>query len=307
MEQIELHAQEDGVRLDVFLAACDRIGGRSAAQRLIEAGAVREICGGKPLKKNHRVEAGQTFLVTLPDPEPLALMPEDIPLDIVYEDEDVIVINKPKGLVVHPAPGHPDGTLVNALLYHCGDSLSGIGGERRPGIVHRIDKDTSGLLIAAKNDMAHRSLSQQLKDRSLSRVYEALVCGLLKQQEGTVALSVGRHPVDRQRMAANVRGGREAVTHWQVIRRYQDVTHVRCMLETGRTHQIRVHMAAISRPILGDSVYGGKTALRYGQTTQCLHARRLKFIHPRTGRPMELECPLPDYFLQLLDRLEKIC
>ena len=221
----------------------------------------------------------------------------------VIEDDDVIVVNKPKGLVVHPAPGHPDGTLVNALLHHCGDSLSGIGGEKRPGIVHRIDRDTSGLIIAAKNDRAHLALAAQLQDHSLARVYEAVAVGSFREDSGTVDAPIGRHPVDRKRMAVEPRTGRPAVTHWSVLARYRGFTHVECRLETGRTHQIRVHLASIGHPLLGDTVYGSRKPWP-GLAGQCLHARRLKFTHPSTGRPVELECPLPDWFQTVLRKLE---
>ena len=228
--------------------------------------------------------------------------PEDIPLDVVYEDGDVIVVNKPRGLVVHPAPGHPDGTLVNALLFHCGDSLSGIGGEKRPGIVHRIDRDTSGLLIVAKNDFAHQALSAQLQDRTLSRVYEAVVRGRLREDSGTINRPVGRHPTDRKRMAVTEKNSRPAVTHWTALARYAAYTHVQCRLETGRTHQIRVHMASIGHPLLGDGVYGAPCPEK-GLEGQCLHARELKFIHPRTGEAMHLVTDLPEWFCDVLSRL----
>ena len=231
-----------------------------------------------------------------------AAVAQGIPLDIVYEDGDLIVVNKPRGLVVHPAPGHPDGTLVNALLHHCGGSLSGIGGEQRPGIVHRIDRDTSGLLIVAKNDFAHRSLSAQLADRSLSRIYEAVVHGGFRADSGTVDAPIGRHPADRKRMAVTEKNSRRAVTHWEVIERYAGYTHIRCKLETGRTHQIRVHMAHIGHPLLGDMVYGAGKSEK-GLEGQCLHARTLKFIHPRTGEHVELTSPLPEYFTGVLSRL----
>ena len=247
---------------------------------------------------------GKTVSVELPEPEAVDIVPQNIPLDVVYEDEDVIVVNKPKGLVVHPAPGHPDGTLVNALLYHCGDSLSGINGELRPGIVHRIDRDTSGLIIAAKNDAAHLALSAQLKDHSLSRTYECLVTGNMKQDSGTVDAPIGRHPVDRKRMAVVRQGGREAVTHWEVIARYRGVTHLRCRLETGRTHQIRVHLAYIGHPILGDTVYGAKKPVP-GLTGQCLHATALEFIHPAPGQKISLACPLPEEFTRMLEKLQR--
>ena len=272
---------------------------RSAAQRLLEEGRV--LLRGAPVRKNYRCAAGDCFLLSLPEAEEVPLLPQDIPLDVVYEDGDVIVVNKPRGLVVHPAPGHPDGTLVNALLFHCGDSLSGIGGEKRPGIVHRIDKDTSGLLIVAKNDFAHQALSGQLADRSLSRIYEAVVRGNLREDTGTVSKPIGRHPTDRKRMAV-LPGGRPAVTHWEVLARYRGYTHIRCRLETGRTHQIRVHMASLGHPLLGDETYGAPAPDK-GLSGQCLHARELKFIHPRTGEPVHLETELPDYFTEVLSRL----
>jgi len=239
--------------------------------------------------------------VELPDPEPTEVCPQDIPLDVVYEDDDVIVVNKPKGLVVHPAPGHPDGTLVNALLHHCGSSLSGIGGVLRPGIVHRIDRDTSGLIIAAKNDFAHQKLAAQLLDHTLARTYECIVAGNLKEGSGTVDAPIGRCPADRKKQAV-VPDGRRAVTHWEVVARYPGFTHVRCRLETGRTHQIRVHMAYLGHPILGDTVYGAKKPVP-GLQGQCLHAVGLRFIHPRTGKPVELSCPLPEEFCRQLHRL----
>jgi len=301
---IKLSADESGARLDAFLAARLKGVTRSAAVRLIETGAVE--VNGEKAKKNYRVTDGDELTVTLPDVEEIPLTPQDIALDVVYEDGDVIVVNKPRGMVVHPAPGHADGTLVNALMYHCGDSLSGIGGEKRPGIVHRIDKDTSGLIIAAKNDMAHLSLASQLADRSLSRVYEAVVHGSFSQDSGTVSAPIGRHPTDRKRMAVTERGAsRAAVTHWEVIARYNGWTHIRCRLETGRTHQIRVHMAHIGHPVLGDLVYGAKKPEK-GLAGQCLHARELKFIHPRSGERIELTSELPEYFTEVLARLGNI-
>ena len=288
-----------GVRLDAFLSA-DGALTRSQAARLIAEGRVR--VNGKPAAKSARLSGGETVTVDVPQLRETALPPQDIPLDVVYEDDDVIVVNKPTGLVVHPAPGHPDGTLVNALLHHCGDSLSGIGGEKRPGIVHRIDRDTSGLIIAAKNDAAHLALSAQLKDHSLSRTYECLVTGNMKQDSGTVDAPIGRSSADRKKMAV-VPTGRRAVTHWEVAARYPGVTHLRCRLETGRTHQIRVHMAYIGHPILGDTVYGAKKPVP-GLTGQCLHAAGLRFIHPRTGEPVELHCPLPPEFTAMLQKLQ---
>lgn len=297
---MEFTAAQDGLRVDVFLAGCLPELTRSAVQRLLAEGGV--TCGGAPVRKNARTEAGAVYAVTLPEARPVETAAQDIPLDIVYEDGDVLVINKPKGLVVHPAAGHEDGTLVNALLYHCGDSLSGVGGERRPGIVHRIDRDTSGLIIAAKNDAAHLALSAQLKDHSLSRTYECLVTGNMKQDSGTVDAPIGRSSADRKKMAV-VPTGRRAVTHWEVVARYPGVTHLRCRLETGRTHQIRVHMAYIGHPILGDTVYGAKKPVP-GLTGQCLHATGLRFVHPRTGEPVELHCPLPPEFTAMLQKLQ---
>lgn len=301
-EHIEITAEESGERIDALLARLVPELTRSAAQRLLEEGLV--TLRGVPVKKNRRTEPGEVYAALLPEPELPEPEPQDIPLDIVYEDADVVVVNKPRGMVVHPAPGHPDGTLVNALLWHCGESLSGVGGERRPGIVHRIDKDTSGLIIAAKNDFAHLALSAQLADRSLSRVYEAVARGEFREESGTVDAPIGRHPTERKRMAVTERGSRPAVTHWEVIARYRGWTHIRCRLETGRTHQIRVHMAYIGHPLLGDMVYGAKKPER-GLEGQCLHARELKFLHPRTGEAIHLSTELPEYFQQVLASLPR--
>ena len=302
MEQRRLTASEShaGTRLDSFLAGELEGVTRSAAQRLIEEGRV--LVDGRPAAKSCRLAGGETISVELPEPEETQVLPQDIPLDVVYEDEDVIVVNKPAGLVVHPAPGHPDGTLVNALLHHCGDSLSGVGGEKRPGIVHRIDRDTSGLIIAAKNDFAHQALAAQLQDHSLARTYEAVVVGNLRQDSGTVDAPIGRHHTDRKKMAVTDRGGSNAVTHYEVLERFAGYTHIRCRLETGRTHQIRVHMAYIGHPIYGDTVYGAKKPAP-GMTGQCLHAVGLRFVHPRTGEPVELSCPLNDEFERFLRKL----
>ena len=267
--------EEDGLRLDRFLADVLEELSRSQIQRLLEEGAVRR--DGRPVRKSDRTAAGTRYEVEVPPPKELGILPENIPLDVAYEDGDIIVINKPKGLVVHPAAGHWSGTLVNALLYHCKD-LSGIGGTLRPGIVHRIDKDTSGLLIAAKNDFAHQALAAQLKDHSLARTYEAIVCGSVREDRGTVSAPIGRSPADRKKMAV-VPDGREAVTHWEVVGRYRGYTHLRLRLETGRTHQIRVHMAWRSHPILGDTVDGHKTP-ELGQSSQGLPARALTCRHP---------------------------
>lgn len=303
MEPILLRASEESKnqRLDAFLASSLDGLTRSQATRLIESGEV--AVDGKAVSKSYKLAGGEDIAVTLPEPEPVEAVPQDIPLDVVYEDADVIVVNKPSGMVVHPAPGHPDGTLVNALLYHCAGTLSGVGGALRPGIVHRIDRDTSGLIIAAKNDAAHQYLSAQLADHTLARTYECIVVGALREDRGTVDAPIARHPTDRKRMAV-VAGGREAVTHWEVIARYPGYTHVRCRLETGRTHQIRVHMAYIGHPILGDTVYGAKKEVP-GLTGQCLHAVGLRFLHPRTHEVMELSCPLPEEFTRMLQKIRK--
>ena len=302
MEPILLQTSEAdaGTRLDACLARAIEDLTRSAAAKAVEDGRV--LVNGKAPNKSYKLTGHEQIEFTPEEPAPIDAVPQDIPLDVVYEDDDVIVVNKPTGLVVHPAPGHPDGTLVNALLHHCGDSLSGIGGEKRPGIVHRIDRDTSGLIIAAKNDAAHLALSAQLKDHSLSRTYECLVTGNMKQDSGTVDAPIGRSSADRKKMAV-VTTGRRAVTHWEVVARYPGVTHLRCRLETGRTHQIRVHMAYIGHPILGDTVYGAKKPVP-GLTGQCLHATGLRFIHPRTGEPVELHCPLPPEFTAMLQKLQ---
>ncbi len=298
---MKLRAETSGQRLDIFLAAAVPELTRSAAQRLLEQGNV--TLDGAPLKKNARTEAGAEYELSLPELRETELVAQDIPLDVVYEDADVLVVNKPKGLVVHPAAGHEDGTLVNALLHHCGESLSGINGEKRPGIVHRIDMDTSGLLIVAKNDFAHRSLSDQLKDHTLRRTYECIVRGSFREDSGTVNAPIGRDPRDRKRMAVTERNSRPAVTHWTVLARYGQYTHLQCRLETGRTHQIRVHMAYINHPIAGDPLYGVRKP-ELGLTSQCLHARALTFRHPRTGEEITVTCPLPEEFERALEKLK---
>ena len=300
MTPLRLKVDAPGQRADQFLAAALPQLTRSAAQKLLEEGAV--TLNGRPVKKNYKTAPEDELVVVLPDPAPVDILPQDIPLDVVYEDEDVIAVNKPVGLVVHPAAGHPDGTLVNALLYHCGNSLSGINGALRPGIVHRIDRDTSGLIIAAKSDAAHLALAAQLQDHSLYREYEAVCVGNLKQDQGTVNAPIARHPTDRKKMAVNFLQGREAVTHWTVLERFSGYTHIQCRLETGRTHQIRVHMAHTGHPLLGDVVYGSKKPWP-GLAGQCLHARRLSFVHPRTGERLTLECPLPSWFQEVLTKL----
>ena len=301
METLTLRPAETdaGKRVDAWLASQVEDLTRSAAQRLLEEGRV--ALNGNPLAKHYKLAGRETLTVSLPDPEPIDARPQDIPLDVVYEDADVIVVNKPKGLVVHPAPGHPDGTLVNALLYHCGGSLSGVGGALRPGIVHRIDRDTSGLIIAAKNDFSHQALAAQLQNHSLARTYECVAVGTFREDRGTVDAPIGRHPVDRKKMAV-VPNGRPAVTHWEVLERFSGFTHLRCRLETGRTHQIRVHLSHIGRPILGDTVYGAKKPVP-GLQGQCLHAVGLRFLHPRAGETVELRCPLPEEFQAQLRRL----
>ena len=302
-EIVFVKAEEGGDRVDALLACCVEELTRSAAARLIGDGRV--LLRGEPVKKNYKCAAGDEFAVYLPPAQETELVPQDIPLDIVWEDDDLVVVNKPRGMVVHPAPGHPDGTLVNALMYRCGDSLSGIGGEKRPGIVHRIDKDTSGLIIVAKTDFAHLALSAQLSDRSLSREYEAVVRGGFREDSGTVDAPIGRHPTDRKRMAVTDKNSRHAVTHWEVIERYSGYTHISCRLETGRTHQIRVHMAHVGHPLLGDFTYGSPSPEK-GLEGQCLHARRLKFVHPRTGERITVETELPDYFREVLSRLRPV-
>lgn len=298
-----LYADIPGERLDAYLARAAEGLTRSAAQKLIEEGHVRR--NGKPGKKNDKLNAGDAIEFTIPEPKSVDIVAKEMPLDIVYEDEDVVVINKPKGLVVHPAAGHQDDTLVNGLLYAMGDDLSGINGELRPGIVHRIDKDTSGLLAVAKNDLAHTVLASQLKDHTMARTYEAIVCGTFREDSGTVDAPIGRHPTDRKKMTVTQRNSKTAVTHWEVVKRYRGYTHIRCKLETGRTHQIRVHMAYIGHPILGDTVYGRKKP-ELGQSSQCLHAGALCFRHPRDGRPVMVYAPLPDYFREVIEKLEKM-
>ena len=298
-----LYADRDGERLDQFLARSAEGISRSGAQKLLEEGCV--ILSGRPGRKNDRLQVGDRVEVTLPEPKEVDIVPREMPLEIVYEDQDVLVINKPKGLVVHPAAGHQDDTLVNGLLFAMGDDLSGINGELRPGIVHRIDKDTSGLLAVAKNDLAHTVLASQLKDHSMARTYEAIVCGSFREDSGTVDAPIGRHPTDRKKMTVTQRNSKPAVTHWEVVARYRGYTHVRCRLETGRTHQIRVHMAHIGHPILGDTVYGRKKP-ELGQDSQVLHAGTLCFRHPRDGRPVLVHAQLPAYFTEVLEKLERM-
>ena len=298
-----------GKRLDAFLAASFDLS-RAATERLLQEGRVTLSFG--EASKKYRLKGGEEITLLLPDPTPAAAQPEDIPLDIIYEDADIVVVNKPSGMVVHPAAGNPDGTLVNALLHHCKGTLSGIGGVERPGIVHRIDKDTAGLLVVAKNDAAHAALSAQLKTHSVSRIYEAIAIGNFKDDSGTVNAPLGRHPVHRKRMAIVRRAGegREAITHYTVLTRFGQMTHIRCSLETGRTHQIRVHMASLGHPLLGDPVYGGdgtKFEARHRALIkgQCLFAGELSLTHPKTGERMTFHAPLPPEFKALLEILER--
>ncbi|MDD7515952.1 RluA family pseudouridine synthase [Ruminococcus flavefaciens] len=294
-------AEDSGSRIDKYIS--DNIAEltRSAVQGLIEKGMVTS--GGKAVSKNMKLKGGEEIIVDIPEPEPMDAVAEDIPLDIVYEDNDLLVVNKPKGMVVHPAHGNYSGTLVNALLHHCGDSLSGINGVIRPGIVHRIDKNTSGLLIVAKNDASHLKLAEQIKEHSFTREYEAVACGYFKDTEGTVDAPIGRHKTDRKKMCVTTENSRNAVTHYSVIKQYGGYAHVRLRLETGRTHQIRVHLSYIGHPVLGDDVYGKPYK---GLEGQCLHARKIGFIHPTTGEYMEFQSDLPDYFTAVLRKLEKM-
>lgn len=310
-KEIIVSNESKGERIDAFISNAEGIT-RSAAARLCENGMVLVL--GKAVAKNYKLRGGETVEISYPPVEPDDAIPENIPLDIVYEDDDIIVVNKPSGMVVHPAPGNPSGTLVNALLYHCGESLSGIGGVVRPGIVHRIDKDTSGLLVVAKNDEAHLSLSSQIKKHDVSRIYYAIACGSLKNDEGTVNAPLGRSPSDRKKMAIikdPTKNAKEAITHYSVLERFHGFTFVRCRLETGRTHQIRVHMASLGHPLLGDEVYGGDKT-KFGQATkvlisgQCLHAGELVLTHPKTGKEMHFESKMPDNMIALLEKLRRI-
>ena len=312
VQTLKIFENDIGQRIDTVVAEREQIS-RSAVAKLIESGML--LVNSKSVAKNYKIREGDVVEISYPDVEPCEVVAQDIPLDIVYEDEDIIVINKPTGMVVHPAAGNPDGTLVNALLFHCGDSLSGVGGVARPGIVHRIDKDTSGLLVVAKNDASHLSLSEQLKTHSVSRIYHAIVLGNLKELEGTVDEPIGRHPIDRKKMAViknEAYTSREAITHYKVIKRFHGFDYVQCVLETGRTHQIRVHMAYLGHPLLGDEVYGGaKTRFQTLHKDcihgQCLHAKELHLTHPKNGMLCTFTSELPDDFGRVLDLLEKTC
>lgn len=294
---------EDGERIDKFLTGEMADFSRSYIQKLIKEGHV--LVNGVPVKANYKLSFDDIVAAEIPELTEPDILPEDIPLDLLYEDADILVVNKPKGMVVHPAAGHYSGTLVNALMYHCKGNLSGINGVMRPGIVHRIDMDTTGSLIVCKNDAAHQSLAAQLKEHSIKRVYHAVVCGNLKEDEGTVDAPIGRHPVERKKMSINHKNGREAITHYRVLERFGNYTYIACQLETGRTHQIRVHMASIHHPLLGDTVYGPQKC-SFSLTGQTLHAKILGIQHPRTGEYMEFDAPLPEYFEDLLKRLRHI-
>ena len=300
MRELYLTAENQGERIDRFLSTNLEDLSRSYIQKLVKEKGI--LVNGNPVKANYKVNAGDEICVQIPEPEPLDILPEDIPLDILYEDDDILVVNKPKGMVVHPAPGHYSHTLVNAVLYHCGSRLSGINGVLRPGIVHRIDMDTTGSLLICKNDRAHQILADELKEHNITRRYHAVVYGNLKEDTGTVNAAIGRHPTDRKKMSTKAPNGRRAVTHYRVLERFGDYTYIECELETGRTHQIRVHMSSIGHPILGDSIYGPAKA-PFKLDGQTLHAKILGITHPSTGKYMEFDAPPPEYFMSLLDKL----
>ena len=304
MEQREFVVEQEtaGQRIDRFLSGEDTGLSRSALQALVADGHV--LCNGRLVAKSLKLKAGDTIVLEIPDAKPIEAVPQDIPLEIVYEDEHLLVVNKPKGMVVHPAPGNPDGTMVNALLWHCAGRLSGIGGAIRPGIVHRIDKDTSGLLVVAKTDAAHQALTEQMSVHSIHRVYHAVVYGNLKEDTGFVEAPIGRDPKDRKKMAVTQQNSKYAYTGWQVLERFGNFTYIACKLKTGRTHQIRVHMASIGHPLAGDAVYGPKNCIR-SLNGQCLHAKELGFVHPATGEWMQFDSSLPDWFQEYLSRLRK--
>lgn len=302
MKEVQLTVDYSGERIDRFLSENLEDLSRSYIQKLLKEGSI--LVGGRPVKANYKVNENDEILVRIPDPEVLDIVPENIPLDILYEDEDILVVNKPKGMVVHPSPGHYSHTLVNAILYHCGERLSGINGVLRPGIVHRIDMDTTGSLLVCKNDRAHQILAEELKEHAITRRYHAIVHGNLKEDRGTVNAPIGRHPVDRKKMSTKSSNGRPAVTHYKVLERFGSYTYIECELETGRTHQIRVHMSSIGHPILGDVVYG-PARCPFKLEGQTLHAKTLGITHPSTGEYMEFDAPLPEYFSVLLEKLRR--
>lgn len=303
MTEFLVKPQNNNIRIDKFLAEQMPDRTRSFLQKLIKDNQV--LVNKEPVKSNYKISTGDLISIHIPEIKDPEILAEDIPLDILYEDNDIIIVNKSKQMVVHPAPGHYSGTLVNALMFHCGEELSGINGELRPGIVHRIDMDTTGSLVICKNDMAHQSLSEQLKVHSIKRVYEAIVHGNLKEDTGTIHAPIGRHPLDRKKMSTHAKVSRDAITHYKVVQRFGNYTYIQCQLETGRTHQIRVHMAGIGHPILGDQVYGPKKCPFPSLQGQSLHAKTLGIIHPRTGKYLEVNAPLPDYFLKLLGILSE--
>ena len=302
MKRIYEAGEEDkDIRIDRFLSLRDPDNSRSFFQKLFSEGKI--TVSGRPVKQNFRLKSGDVILLDIPEPEETDILPEEIPLDILYEDEDIIVVNKPKGMVVHPAPGHMSGTLVNALLYHCRGNLSGINGELRPGIVHRIDRDTTGVLVSCKNDRAHRYLAEQLSRHSITRIYYCIVFGRVKE-DGTVNAPIGRHPTDRKKMSTRAKNGREAITHYHILEQFDKYTMLECRLETGRTHQIRVHLSSIGHPLLGDTVYGPEKQ-PFTLEGQTLHAGVLGFIHPSTEKYVEFSAPLPGYFEELRKKLRK--
>ena len=300
MSNYFVEPEQEGLRLDVFLNQMEESQSRSAIQKQIKEGRVK--VNGDITKASYCVCAGDEVVYDRKDPTEVAIVAQDIPLDILYEDDDLLVVNKPKGMVVHPAPGHANGTLVNAVMYHCKDSLSGINGEMRPGIVHRIDRDTTGSLIVCKNDFAHNNIAQQIKEHSVNRIYRGIVIGNVKEDTGCIHAPIGRHPVERKKMAINERNGKDAITHYRVLERFDKYTYMEFKLETGRTHQIRVHMASIGHPLLGDEVYGPKKS-PFHLEGQTLHAAVIGFIHPKSKAYIEVEAPLPEYFQHLLDIL----
>ena len=300
MKKLFFTIEKGGERIDKYLSEQLEDMTRSHIQKLIKENMVR--VNGMAVKSNFKLSASDQIEVEIPELKEPDILPENIPLDILYEDQDILVVNKPKGMVVHPAPGHYTGTLVNAIMYHCKDNLSGINGVMRPGIVHRIDMDTTGSLLICKNDRAHQALAEQLKEHSITRKYHAIVHGRLKEDEGTIDKPIGRHPIDRKKMSVHCTNGREAITHYRVLKRFQQFTYIECQLETGRTHQIRVHMSSIGHPILGDQVYG-PAKCPYKLQGQTLHAKVLGITHPTTGEYMEFDAPLPDYFQGLLEKM----